>query len=500
MPLAGLARFLRRLHGDQRGTISIVAIPTIIFFTMLMGMLINIGRHVDDKVKSQNAADATSYTGGVALARGMNGVAFTNHLLSEVFALTSIMREARDKHVDPLIPPILAAWTKLGPIFQASVYDNNRKFPRLGAAITTKVPLEQTMVTSYSNMMAALSPLILPVLENILAQEMIPQFQRALVQNLPQLVVKVAADSIAQRQDMRSPMNGVLWQTRVAPVGFSAFETDPNKRTLPAVDPSSSGSDYNAISTGAAKYRTDAIKARCELAHGYLNLWNGWSNPRYSWSDQSHDLDDFLTVFDKYGTMSQYGNLWRIFTSRQLEKLLCEYPTTNLPHMIRLTESGLDTDTLRNSGNIAAVNQYLDWNFNFVGVAYRKPMTETSPGMFKNRLVTGAPASPLPLAYAQVSVFVPVPRYKCCPWSEIVGFDQQGTPIWVNHVDDWGNPEWPMRWDLFNQNWTAQLAPATSDSVAAILQSQLTQQSIPNYQPPNLGNVAPQDLRRINTH
>ena len=56
----------------------------------------------------------------------MNALAFTNHLLSDVFALTAIMREARDRHTDPLIPEILQAWTKIGPIFARSSFPKRK--------------------------------------------------------------------------------------------------------------------------------------------------------------------------------------------------------------------------------------------------------------------------------------------------------------------------------------------------------------------------------------
>ena len=38
----------------------------------------------------QNAADAAAYSGGVVLTRGLNSLAFTNHLMSEVFAMTGL--------------------------------------------------------------------------------------------------------------------------------------------------------------------------------------------------------------------------------------------------------------------------------------------------------------------------------------------------------------------------------------------------------------------------
>ena len=62
----------RRLHRDERGSISIVSVFTVMFLAMLLGMVMNVGRHVDGKIRMQNAADAAAYSGGVVLARGMN--------------------------------------------------------------------------------------------------------------------------------------------------------------------------------------------------------------------------------------------------------------------------------------------------------------------------------------------------------------------------------------------------------------------------------------------
>ena len=77
----------------------------------------NVGRQVDGKIRMQNAADAAAYSGGVVLARGMNTLAFTNHLLCDVFANTALMREARDRNSESYVPSILAAWNKAGRQF-----------------------------------------------------------------------------------------------------------------------------------------------------------------------------------------------------------------------------------------------------------------------------------------------------------------------------------------------------------------------------------------------
>ena len=67
-----------RLHRDQKGTISIIGVFTLLALVVLLGMVMNTGQQVDQKIKMQNAVDAATYSGGVVLARNMNSLAFTN--------------------------------------------------------------------------------------------------------------------------------------------------------------------------------------------------------------------------------------------------------------------------------------------------------------------------------------------------------------------------------------------------------------------------------------
>src|SRR5262245_43908879 len=120
MLLFALRGLPQRIHADERGTLSIISIFTILVLAMLLGMVMNVSRQVDNKVKMQNAADAAAYSGGTVIARGMNTLAFTNHLLCDVFALTAFMREARDRHAEPMIPDILAAWNDVGGVMSGS--------------------------------------------------------------------------------------------------------------------------------------------------------------------------------------------------------------------------------------------------------------------------------------------------------------------------------------------------------------------------------------------
>ena len=110
------------LHADQRGSLSIVSVFTLLTLVMLLGMVMNSARQVDQKVKMQNAADSATYAGGIVLTRGMNTLAFTNHLLCDVFALTAYLREARDRNAESLTPEILDNWERVAPAFIGSEF------------------------------------------------------------------------------------------------------------------------------------------------------------------------------------------------------------------------------------------------------------------------------------------------------------------------------------------------------------------------------------------
>lgn len=504
------------LHRDERGTISILSVVTILGLTMLMGMVINVGRHVDDKVKMQNAADAGAFSGGVILARGMNGLAYSNHLLCDVFALTAFMREARDGNAELLVPEVLAAWSKIGPIFARAEF---QKFARMGPAISAKVPLEQEAVTSYCAWARATSELVLPVLEYILGQpgpdadqmtHWIPQYQRALVRTIPSLAQTMTGE-ISRRHGVnrlrssrdsqeRGDITGVLWRMRIQPVGYPD-ESDPNQRALPAIDTCINSPDMSAL--GWSVLHQQAIQQRRDWSHRYLRDFNGM----------------FLEFFPVEAKMSQFfmgGNLglWAVFTCGQLNKLLDEeYPVTNLPHMLRLSSQGMPINYF--SIPSQDLNRHLEQNFMFLGVAYRKHLRETSPRYFFNRLAGDS------LTFAQVSLFIPRARMILVPQGGSgggtgsrpglggvpgqPGFNTPAPPPSQGNDDPsgstmvWTGEGWPLHWDLWNQNWTVQLVPATPDAVGQILQTP-PQPFGGSVQLPSLGSFSPSDLRRMNTH
>ncbi len=468
---------LRNLHGDEQGTISIVTVFSVMLLAMLLGMVLNAGRQADGKVKMQNASDAAAWSGGIVLARSMNTLAFTNHLLCDIFSLTAILREASQHNAEQMVPPILAAWTKIGPQFSQSQF---AKFKALGPAITQKVPMEQKMVTAYGNWNAATADLVLPLWEQILAQELIPQFQRALVAATPQMT-QVAASEIARRHGLgspdRGPMGAMVWLASGSPL------MDPTT-ALPVVDPQSN-----------AAYKQIATQQRNSLANTYLNQWNNAT----------------LAGFDQVAKMSQFGALWRGYTCGQLDKLLNkDYPNTNLPFVIRTPPN--------QSGD---KNPYLEANFKFVGVVYWPQLRETLPGLFKNANHNDA------LAYSEFMLMVPS-RKLVRNWSgggggaapgisiggapgdtiTLPGAGGAAPPGGGGGAQTWnvGRMGTPTAWDLLTQSWTVKIVPAISAGIPMILQTSpqgvtlIANGQQRGVMPPQLGGLSQQQLNLINTH
>jgi len=480
---------IRKLHGDERGSISIVSVFAVMFLAMLLGMVMNVGRHVDGKIRMQNAADAAAYSGGVVLARGMNTLAFTNHLLCDVFAVTAFLREARDQNAASYAPGILAAWSKVAPIFSSSGFP---KFTALGSAIQQKVPLEQKMVDRYSAWAKSVSAQVLPMMEEILAEELIPKYQRAVVVAFPEIAQAAARETAARNGDpdhRRGPMFGVLWRTDARPVGGDADSGySPDDRTLPVIDP-----ELDSVAN-QEQYVGMAVEQRRTLSHKYLDDWNA----------------ELLSAFDQVAKMSQFAGLWRSFTCGYLEKLLTEeYPRSNLPFVIH--ENPLQT---------ANSNTTLQKHYTYISVVYWKKLPEAAPGLFKNPLEADAQA------FAEVHLFIPRNRLGWVPEGGSGGGGPNHSPLggvpgeiafvpMDQPVDNVGNgsgsggTRWvvgrvggPTVWNLLNQSWNCQLAPATQPALATILQSDPGLPGFNNaqYKLPNLGGLSSEEIQQISPH
>lgn len=451
------------VHRNEDGSISILAVFAVMLFTMLLGMVVNVGRQVDGKIRLQNAADSAAYSGGIVLARGMNALAFTNHLLCDIFATAAFLREARERNAETYVPEILAAWKKEGAAFAGSGFP---KFDALGPAITRKVPLEQELVDAYCEWAAAASECILPLLEEILAKELIPQYQRAVVAAFPDIAQAAAMDMANRESESgRGKMVGVLWRTSGQPVGGNEANS-----TLPVVDPASDQSRHD-----------DARQQRESMVRHYLHLWN-WRT---------------MYFFDPEAKMSQFASLWRSFSCGQLHKLLDEeYRDTNLPMMIRTEGSDVQDG-----------NSHIDQYFTFLAVVYWKKMPESFSAIFSRS------AAPDAVAYAEVQMFLPLARIEW--WKD------PPRPTWIGGVPgelpdrpaDVPDPDpqpddrhWvirrekiPQSWDLWNQQWTCQLAPTTVPNLAEILRTPPPGVG-GDFTLPDFRSLSSGDIGRINTH
>ena len=335
-------------------------------------------------------------------------------------------------------------------------------------------------------------------------------------------------------EQQRGSQRAVLWRTSVLPVALGD-ETDPLLRTLPVVDPDPFQQDYPQL-IDADVYLQIALRQRRNVARKFLNDWNF----------------DRLRLFNHDAKMSAYFHFWRIATCGQLERLLnVEYPVTNVPMILRFTQDGDSMEALirraenpdentrlnrrrddhfpwvmSNLRGLTDLDSYIESNFHFVGVTYHRHRNELGPGLFSNPLNTDADAQ----TFSQISLFIPRPRKYLIHIGEpapddgsdtdqislggTFGFTSQlevprNRPPAVTPPDAdslervlrerWLLENYPMHWDLLNQNWMVQLVPATSRNLPAILQTNPGGDFV-DFRLPNYGESENQVLKRVSTH
>jgi Flp pilus assembly protein TadG len=429
---------LHSLHRDENGVMSVLSVFAMLALAILLGMVMNSGIQVDGKIRMQNAADAAAYSGAITLTRGMNTVAFTNHLLCEVFSLTAILREGNEPNEKEYVSKNLTAWKKVASQLSES---NFNKFTQLATAIKAKTTSEQSVADTYLAWIKAVSDKQLSSFETVLSEELIPKFQRKVLQYYPEIAQEVA-EAVSQLNGTpdhdRGTMHAALWRTSGELVAYP---------TLPVIDPTED-SDY-----------LEAAKAeRNAWAKAYLDQWNAAMMP----------------FFDRCGgRMSQFGVLWRGFTCGQLNKLISEYENNNLPMQIQKTS------------NIAN-SEYLDAYLTVVGAAYwGKPMA-FAPKLLKNLVASD---SNVLITYAEARIFVPKAHlvYKISTAGThttsdtlglggVTGNDSQSLALSASTTTTTAGTtvvyqSVPTDWNMFNQHWVCQLVPATASGLATILQT-----------------------------
>jgi len=344
-------------HANRRGSISITSIFFVIFFAMLLGMVMNIGRHANRKIAMQNGADAAAYTGGVVLARGMNTLVFTNHLLCDSFGVTAYLREARDRKAEARALAELSAMA-------------SRLNPQRDGKLLGRIRAEQNLIRVFGNRNAAIANQLLPEFRSMLNSEKIPVFQRALVDETPRLALN-AAWEIGDRQNPAtaglsggSGMQTMLWRTDVTTL---EFEPDTGIPTLPVMDPLLDESE------SGQQYFLPAIQQRSWLSSRYLRLLNR----------------TMLRDFDRLA-LSGFSTYWRTYTNGNLRDELDSYPFSNLLFQLRD-----DPEMVLNP------NGYIERELMFVSVSSWDSMPERLPGLFAN------PLDADDLAYTQIRLFLP---------------------------------------------------------------------------------------------
>ncbi len=450
------------MHHDQRGAISVLSVFAIFMFTILLVLIVNVGRQIDDKLRMQNAADAAAYSGASVIARGLNAIAFSNHLECETFALVAYMREGRDRKSEKFVPEILDAWLAVGNKFAngTGTQEKSQKFKLMGKAIVAKVPIERQMVQEFSQMAFNESRLTLPLFEFILAGPdfensaglpdrsfeggFIPRFQRAVLQTVP-YIASVATDELTQRygtttksQHRNQDLRGLLWATDVTVVG-TRNEAAATTRTIPIIDPSRFGPDAAQVgdvvppSCPTCYSCSECIsrKLRSQLAHQYVNAWiRHWLSPYFEYPDDG--TPDYGATSAK---MSNYINFWRVYACANLNSLLeNEYPHTNLPFVMRdaptrpynggpprdydmtkpwdfdgCVQTPDQPDRPCRPAN-PITQQTLEGSYTFVSAVYWPHQKPMFPGLFKNPQERDSQT--YATAFAQAAIFPPRGRFS----------------------------------------------------------------------------------------
>lgn len=533
----GLARFsrLQNLHQNESGSISLASVFGLMLLVMVLGLVMNSSRRIDDRIKMQNAADEAARAGGTVMARSMNSLAFSNQLISDVLALTAFFREGRDQHAAALEPEILEHWRRITPHLESSEFP---KFAELGAGLRQKVPNDEEMVRTFLAWVGEASNSLLPVFEQILAEELIPQFQRDLIAFSPEMAQLAASESVmldGSNWPRSSQLTAMLWRTNG---DFVGGDSEVDLPTIPAIDP------LYSMAPNQSELINRARAERDEMAWTYLREWNNES----------------MRAFDEYGKISQFGSLWRSFTEGQLIQLLQENANRNLPMQIRPVQSDpyIDTDGLIRLDrdhriwepveNVAD-RTILERDFMFVAVVYKSDKSEWIPKIYHN------PISFDEIAVTQFNLFVPAPRFRSTHvthhfQSGIASSDTRhlgGVPRDFvnsagdsapnetaradhrNYYSDWNNfklwndddeyddlhrdiyvgaylersgakDDHRKLHSLMNQDWKSQLVPVTTQALPTILsQKGVALNGLP-YNPPDFSGIAAEDLRNLICH
>ena len=408
-PLRSPRELVRHLRRNEDGVITLLTVFVLLGLTMILLGMINVARQIDAKVRRQNAADAGTRSAAGIVARGMNGVAFANHLEADVFAIAAFLHG-----------------------------------------------LEGTE-TPWTPQYAPLKPLF----EQMLAERAVSQFRSDLIQLTPRLAGRTMRE-IVRRHGIPQAALQAEEGAGVAGSGVSAYsatlwgwkDTNDQFPELPIDD----------LELQPSARIVDAITRRNEIARRNLASW----------------IRELGAALAARQLPMPPGLASR--ANERLDQLLdVEYPQANIPAVLKAeAESSLRL-------------------FRFVGVVHGRQISEMAPRMYRNPLQSTSDA----VAFAEARVFVPRSRRQ---WSTGRSVRDDGTIVeslgWITRItrpngtvserDNYDS--WPQQWDTFNQNWTAQLVPATAQEMARLLNSTT------NARLPGLGGLTPEQFHRLNTH
>lgn len=151
-----------RFHHGEEGMYSMVSLVVILMLLILYGMVGNSATTVRDRIRVQNAADSAAYTGAVWMARAMNVVTMTNHMIGEMMAFVVIHHAIGGKELEeggsPAIPsqPFIGgaltaahlAATAVG--YGSTAYSSVGQTVQCGATVySAKMRLKQILTIVY---------------------------------------------------------------------------------------------------------------------------------------------------------------------------------------------------------------------------------------------------------------------------------------------------------------------------------------------------------------
>ncbi len=149
-------RDARHFKGCESGMVTWASLIGICFLMVLAGLVYNTGNTINRKLETQNAADAASYSGSLWVARGMNAVTASNHLIGELTALYVIHHSLGGEFLDEELgdendQQEVENWNEM--VEMGYDMNENSTIPAAEPGPVTNVPKSDVNSTIYEAMM-----------------------------------------------------------------------------------------------------------------------------------------------------------------------------------------------------------------------------------------------------------------------------------------------------------------------------------------------------------